>query len=663
MRSLLRWCTSLLFLLTFPLAAQQTPFSGVIPIPGTIQAENFDNGGQTVSWLDSAPGNAFGNIYRATDVDIGQLTATNYHIGALEAGEWVEYTVNVAATGTYNIAVTYSSGYNGATTFNMVLGSTAVFSGNQSVPWTGSWSTYTTRTYSGTLTAGTHVLRVNFVSGFWNPDSFTFSQASTCVTPVTITLNPVSKSVNAGANVRFDAGATGSPTPTYQWYRNGAAIPGATGASLTRTAVEYAKDAGNYHFTATNSCGTKTSTTATLTVRCDGPEDIMENLKRHIQNDARGDRCDWARDVSTTFPTNFGNGQSYNIPVVAAAVAIVKQPIRASGPAWNMYNWWTTYLQGELGDRPPPAWYYGGQEVGSYDYQAYNVISVLVAHRYANLAGTQGDAAEALAARWLRTTFTLQALSASQQQPLSLHAKTQQFIPTVNYDGPYVGMAGERSPWGFWVDPDRSIMLAEAIGWATNRAGELTQQKVIREHVDDWAGVYPFTATEKTNLRNTIINHTPPPGLAALIGTKLRTQKNYHLVAWPDVKVTLLEQNTHMSTAPTFGVAYFKNPKSASGREAHFLYPWSGLWNFPPPPQEERRHRHQIVTGFAALYPGLMEAWHDDSPPPPDDPTGPPTHPEETVRIDGLPTATPRYKVTLRPDGDPIIQCSPAPCP
>ena len=51
-------------------SAAPTPFSGVpIAIPGTIQAEDFDNGGEGVGYHDASTGNS-GGQYRATDVDI-----------------------------------------------------------------------------------------------------------------------------------------------------------------------------------------------------------------------------------------------------------------------------------------------------------------------------------------------------------------------------------------------------------------------------------------------------------------------------------------------------------------------------------------------------------------------------------------------------------------
>jgi len=71
--------------------------------------------------------------------------------------------------------------------------------------------------------------------------------------------------VVAGASTTFTASASGTPTPTYQWRKNGVAIPGATGSSYT-LANPAASDAGSYTLVATNSAGSTTSNAAVLTI-------------------------------------------------------------------------------------------------------------------------------------------------------------------------------------------------------------------------------------------------------------------------------------------------------------------------------------------------------------------------------------------------------------
>lgn len=81
----------------------------------------------------------------------------------------------------------------------------------------------------------------------------------------TITTQPQSQTVTVNANVTFSVAASGTPSPTFQWTRNGANIAGATGASLNLPAVQLA-DAGAYAVIVTNAGGSVTSATATLIV-------------------------------------------------------------------------------------------------------------------------------------------------------------------------------------------------------------------------------------------------------------------------------------------------------------------------------------------------------------------------------------------------------------
>jgi hypothetical protein len=62
--------------------------------------------------------------------------------------------------------------------------------------------------------------------------------------------------------------ATGFPSVVYQWFKNGAAIPGATSSSYAISAA-IASDGGNYFARATNEAGSVTSRTAVVTYLAD----------------------------------------------------------------------------------------------------------------------------------------------------------------------------------------------------------------------------------------------------------------------------------------------------------------------------------------------------------------------------------------------------------
>jgi len=81
----------------------------------------------------------------------------------------------------------------------------------------------------------------------------------------TINTNPGNLTEPVGAKATFTGSATGSPTPTYQWYFGTKKIAGATSSTYTIAKVA-ATNAGTYSFVATNSHGSATSKTATLTI-------------------------------------------------------------------------------------------------------------------------------------------------------------------------------------------------------------------------------------------------------------------------------------------------------------------------------------------------------------------------------------------------------------
>lgn len=81
-----------------------------------------------------------------------------------------------------------------------------------------------------------------------------------------ITAQPQNRSVLAGQTATFSVTATGTPTPTFQWQKNGTNMSGAMTASYTTSATTLADHNATYRVIVTNSAGTVTSTGAKLTV-------------------------------------------------------------------------------------------------------------------------------------------------------------------------------------------------------------------------------------------------------------------------------------------------------------------------------------------------------------------------------------------------------------
>ena len=84
--------------------------------------------------------------------------------------------------------------------------------------------------------------------------------------PIAITQQPQSTTVDAGtANVPLSVGATGTGPITYQWWKDGVQIPGATTSSLNFNPVQFS-DGANYSVDVANLFGTISSNVASLTV-------------------------------------------------------------------------------------------------------------------------------------------------------------------------------------------------------------------------------------------------------------------------------------------------------------------------------------------------------------------------------------------------------------
>src|SRR5688572_10377565 len=78
---------------------------------------------------------------------------------------------------------------------------------------------------------------------------------NTNIAPAILTQPTASQTVVAGSSVSFSVAASGTPTPTFQWQKNGVAIVGATESSLQLSNVTMDNN-GTYLAIATNSAGT-----------------------------------------------------------------------------------------------------------------------------------------------------------------------------------------------------------------------------------------------------------------------------------------------------------------------------------------------------------------------------------------------------------------------
>ena len=115
--------------------------------------------------------------------------------------------------------------------------------------------------------AGAYDVVVTNAAGTVTSASATLTVNPIPVAPI-ITTSPTERTATVGETVTFNVIATGTPTPTYQWRKDGVAIlgnPSATAATLSLSRIT-STEAGSYDVVVTNLAGSATSTAATLTV-------------------------------------------------------------------------------------------------------------------------------------------------------------------------------------------------------------------------------------------------------------------------------------------------------------------------------------------------------------------------------------------------------------
>lgn len=142
-------------------------------IPGVVEFENYDNGGEGVAYHDCDTANN-GGAYRPSEgVDI-ESTSGGYNVGWMCNGEWLNYNVEVTLPGYYQIEIRVASQDTGGT-FALELDGTDV-TGDIAAPVTGGWQSWTTADATAHLTAGVHELRFVNRSGSqeYNLDHMTF---------------------------------------------------------------------------------------------------------------------------------------------------------------------------------------------------------------------------------------------------------------------------------------------------------------------------------------------------------------------------------------------------------------------------------------------------------------------------------------------------------
>jgi endoglucanase len=165
-----------------------------LPIPGQIEAENFSAvsaGVQPQATTDAGGGVNLGWIYN---------------------GDWMDYTVNVAAAGQYKVSFRIAAPSAGNSC--QLLNAAGAVLANVSLPNTGGWQTWQTVSTTVTLPAGNQVLRVKSISGSsWNFNWMQFASTTTTTANSTTAINAKALALGADSAAEMNSTLSLYPNP------------------------------------------------------------------------------------------------------------------------------------------------------------------------------------------------------------------------------------------------------------------------------------------------------------------------------------------------------------------------------------------------------------------------------------------------------------------
>ena len=233
----------------------EAPYGGTpAAVPGTVQAANYDTGGQGVAYnVTSTNGTA--NSYRSDGVDLEATADTQDtspaggadDLGWTATGQWFKYTVNVATAGTYSVSVRLAAPAAVTDGLHIASSSGTNLTGAIAVPATGGYQDWTTVTTSVTLPAGQQALTIDQDNGGWNIHYLAFAAAGS---------GPASALTASPASLSFGSETVGSTTSAQT----------VTVSNPNAAAVPVSQLAVSGPFSQTNTCGASIAANGSCTV-------------------------------------------------------------------------------------------------------------------------------------------------------------------------------------------------------------------------------------------------------------------------------------------------------------------------------------------------------------------------------------------------------------
>lgn len=163
---------------TVVITETKAPYIERIAIPGVLEAEHYDKGGEGISYHDideinKGAGRVDFRTGQGVDIDNGNGGKV---LGWTDQGEWVDYSVGISNTGIYEAELIISSNSGGGQ-FSLTLDDEEIL-GTTEVLSTGGWADYQPMIVELDLPEGQHSLKLHIEKKGFNIDKINFKRKS-----------------------------------------------------------------------------------------------------------------------------------------------------------------------------------------------------------------------------------------------------------------------------------------------------------------------------------------------------------------------------------------------------------------------------------------------------------------------------------------------------
>jgi len=195
-------------------------------------------------------------------------------------------------------------------------------------------SNYTTPATTTSDSGSTFSVVVTNTAGTVTSSAATLTVNLAPVSP-TITTQPGSQTVTAGQTATFSVVASGTAPLSYQWRKNGAAISGATSSNYTTPATTTSDSGSTFSVVVTNTAGTVTSATATLTVN-PAPVSPTITTQPASQTVTAGQTATFTVVAAGTAPLNY-QWKKNGVSIAGATAASYTTPATTSSDSGSTF--------------------------------------------------------------------------------------------------------------------------------------------------------------------------------------------------------------------------------------------------------------------------------------------------------------------------------------